>query len=156
MITTMMRKKIIFEITPQTFVRATVNDRIFFKIPRNKLRPAGLKRLMRLEKYNQYKVDLNALAKAKKFEFPEQGAHVVFHIPVPKSWTKRKKAEMHMRLHQSTPDVDNLTKAMFDAFMSEDKHIADIHITKKWVDRDHGWIEININNPSIRSSDTIV
>lgn len=149
-------KKVTFTITPQTFVRATVNDRIFFKIPRNKLRPAGLKRLLRLERYNKYKVDLNALAKAKKFEFPEQGAHVIFHIPTPKSWAKYKKEDMHMRLHQSTPDVDNLTKALFDSLMAEDKHIADLRITKKWVNEEHGWIDIIINSPSIRSSDTIV
>jgi Holliday junction resolvase RusA-like endonuclease len=152
----MAEKRVVFDITPQTFVRATVNDRIFFKIPRNKLRPAGLKRLMRLERYNHYKIDLNALAKAKKFELPEQGAHVTFFIPVPKSWAKYKKADMHMRLHQTTPDVDNLTKAMFDSLMAEDKHIADIHITKRWVNSDTGWIEVIIHTPLIRSSDTIV
>ena len=151
-----MVKKIILDITPQTFVRATVGDRIFFRIPRNKLRPAGLKRLLRLERYNQYKIDLNALAKAKKFEMPEQGAHVIFYIPVPKSWRKYKKEEMHNRLHQSTPDVDNLTKALFDSLMAEDKHIADIHITKIWVNQESGWIEININTPSIRSNDILL
>ena len=151
-----MSKKVILDITPQTFVRATTGDRIFFKIPRAKLRPAGLKRLLRLERYNQYKIDLNALAKAKKFEMPEQGAHVTFYIPVSKSWRKHKKEQMHMRLHQNTPDVDNLTKALFDSLMAEDKHIADIHITKKWVNEEKGWIEININTPLIRSSDTLV
>lgn len=151
-----MPKKVVFNITPQTFVRATVNDRIFFKIPRNKLRPAGLKRLMRLEKYNQYKIDVCAIAKKKKFELPEQGTHVTFYLPVPKSWTKTKKAFMHMKLHQTKPDVDNLTKALFDGLMSEDKHIADIHITKRWVNQEAGWIEININNPSYSSSDTLI
>jgi Holliday junction resolvase RusA-like endonuclease len=151
-----MEKKVILNINPQTHVRATVGDRIFFRIPRNKLRPAGLKRLLRLEKYNQYKIDLNALAKAKRFELPEQGAHITYYIPVPKSWRKYKKAEMHMHLHQSTPDVDNLTKALFDSLMEEDKHIADIRITKKWVNQEQGWIEIVINNPLIRSNDTLV
>lgn len=60
-----------------------------------------------------------------------------------------------MRLHQNTPDVDNLTKALFDSFMAEDKHIADIHVTKRWVNREVGWIEIIINMPSIPSSDTL-
>lgn len=151
-----MPKKVVFNITPQTFVRATVGDRIFFKIPRDKLRPAGLKRLMRLERYNKYKIDLLALAKAQKFEMPEQGAHVTFYIPVSKSWRLHKKASMHMKLHQHTPDVDNLTKALFDSLMAEDKHIADIHITKRWVNLEYGWIEIIINTPSIASSDTLV
>lgn len=151
-----MLKKVIFNITPQTHVRATVGDRIFFKIPRDKLRPAGLKRLLRLERYNEYKINLNALAKQQKFVMPEQNAHVTYYIPVPKSWKKYKKEQMHMRLHQSTPDVDNLTKALFDSLMAEDKHIADIRITKKWVNQEHGWIEIIINTPSIRSSDVLL
>lgn len=151
-----MQKKVVFDITPQTFVRATVGDRIFFKIPRAKLRPAGLKRLMRLERYNKYKIDLCTLAKMQHFEMPEQGAHVTFYMPVMKSWSKAKKANMHMSLHQSTPDVDNLTKALFDSLMAEDKHIADIRITKKWVNQEHGWVEIIINTPSNRSRDTLV
>ena len=151
-----MQKKLIFDITPQTFVRATTGDRIFFRIPRNKLRPAGLKRLLRLERYNQYKVDVNAIAKAKKFEMPEQGAHITYYIPVPKSWKKYKKEEMHMKLHQSTPDIDNLTKALFDSLMAEDKHIADIHVTKRWVNQEKGWIEININTPTYSSRDTLM
>ena len=63
---------------------------------------------------------------------------------------------MHNMLHQSTPDIDNLTKALFDSLMAEDKHIADIHITKKWVNEENGWIEIIINTPSVRSFDTLV
>ena len=61
-----MSKKVILNITPQTHVRATQGDSIFFRIPREKLRPAGLSRLLRLEKYNKYKVDLCAEAKAKQ------------------------------------------------------------------------------------------
>ena len=58
----MLKNKYILQITPQTNVRATQGDRIFFRIPREKLRKAGLSRLMRLEKYNEYKIDLSAKA----------------------------------------------------------------------------------------------
>jgi hypothetical protein len=61
-----MQKVITFNINPETHVRATQGDRIYFKIPRDKLRPPGLKRLLRLEKYNNYKSSLSALAKSKK------------------------------------------------------------------------------------------
>ena len=63
-----MPKKYTFKITPQTNVRSTQGDRIYFRIQRDKLRPEGLKRLMRLERYNKYKIDLLALAKAMRFE----------------------------------------------------------------------------------------
>lgn len=151
-----MIKKVILKISPQTNVRATQGDRVFFKIPRNRLRPAGLKRLLRLEKYNEYKISLAALAKQKRFSPPDQGGHLIFYIPVPKSWAKYKKAEMHMKLHQSKPDIDNLAKAFFDSLFSEDMHIADIRLTKKWVNEEEGWIEFITNTPEFNSPDVLL
>ena len=151
-----MIRKTIFSINPQTHVRATQGDRIFFKIPRDKLRPEGLKRLMRLERYNQYKIDLSALAKAKKFVPPEQGGHLIFYIPVPKSWKKYKKELMHNQLHQSTPDWDNLAKAFFDSLLSEDKQIADVRVTKKWINQEAGWIEFIKNDFDYGSKDNLI
>jgi Holliday junction resolvase RusA-like endonuclease len=151
-----MLKKVTFNITPQTAVRATQGDRIFFRIPREKLRPEGLKRLLRLEKYNNYKVDLCALAKQKRFTPPEQGGHIIFHLPVPKSWKEYKKKEMHMKLHQSKPDWDNLSKAFFDGLMTEDKYIADVRVTKKWVNQPEGYIEFFVEMPKYASNDVIL
>ena len=136
-----MQKKVILNITPQTHVRATQGDSIFFRIPREKLRPAGLSRLLRLEKYNKYKVDLLAEAKAKQFILPPVGASITFFIPVPPSWSKKKKKLHHGRFHQSKPDIDNLTKAALDSLMAEDKQIAHLEIQKRWVDFESGWIE---------------
>jgi Holliday junction resolvase RusA-like endonuclease len=151
-----MIKKFTFNITPQTAVRATQGDRVFFRIPRDKLRPAGLKRLLRLEKYNNYKVDLCALAKQKRFTPPEQGGHLMFYLPVPKSWKEYKKKEMHMKLHQSKPDWDNLSKAFFDSLMSEDKYIADVRVTKKWVNQEEGYIEFLVEMPEFASKDVLL
>lgn len=149
-------KKITFNITPQTSVRSTQGDRIYFRIPREKLRPEGLKRLKRLERYNEYKINLSALAKAQKFIPPEQGGHLIFYIPVPKSWKKYKQKEMHNQLHTQTPDWDNLAKAFFDALLSQDKAIADIRVTKKWVNEPNGRIEFIIDTPIYSSRDTLV
>ncbi len=151
-----MAKKYTFQITPQTHVRATQGDRVFFRIPREHLRPAGLKRLLRLERYNEYKISLCALAKQQRFVPPEQGGHLVFYIPVSKSWRKHKKEQHHLKLHQEKPDWDNLAKAFFDSLFSEDKHIADMRITKKWVNAEHGWIEFAINDPSHASNDLLL
>lgn len=135
-------------ITPQTHVRATQGDRIFFKIPRDKLRLPGLRRLQRLEKYNEYKVALLALAKEKRFELPFQGAAIKFCIPVPATWPKWKKAFMHGKLHCNKPDLSNLLKAAEDALFAEDKMIAHYSdLSKFWVDCETGWIEITINDP---------
>lgn len=151
-----MQRKVTFKITPQTAVRATQGDRVFFRIPRDKLRPAGLKRLLRLEKYNNYKIELSALAKQKRFNPPEQGGHLIFYLPVPKSWKEYKKKEMHMKLHQSKPDWDNLSKAFFDSLMSEDKYIADVRVTKRWVNQEEGYIEFITSLPEIPSNDVLL
>jgi Holliday junction resolvase RusA-like endonuclease len=144
-----MKQKVILNITPQTHVRATQGDSIFFRIPREKLRPSGLSRLLRLEKYNQYKVDLLAESKAKAFVMPPQGASIAFFIPVPVSWSKKKKKQHHGMLHQSKPDLDNLLKAFGDSLISEDKYIAHYgELSKRWVDFETGWIQIEITEPT--------
>ena len=137
-----MPKKVILNITPQTHVRATQGDSVFFRIPREKLRPSGLSRLIRLEKYNKYKIDLASEAKRKKFVLPPVGASITFFIPVPVSWSKKKKALHHGRFHQSKPDIDNLQKAFLDSLMAEDKQVAHLEVQKRWVDFELGWIEI--------------
>lgn len=142
-----MQKKIILSITPQTNVRATQGDRVFFRIPRDKLRPAGLKRLKRLERYNEYKIALLALAKEKGFSISPQGCSFRFYIPMPKTWSKKKRSIMHFKLHQQKPDIDNLMKAVFDSMLSEDKGIAHFEAVKFWVDFPTGWIEIVVCDP---------
>jgi Holliday junction resolvase RusA-like endonuclease len=152
----MPRKKYTLNITPQTNVRATQGDRIFFRIPREKLRPAGLSRLLRLERYNDYKESISALMKKQNFIIPEQNVHMIFYMPVPKTWKEYKKKEMHMKLHQQKPDIDNLVKAIFDSVFTEDKYIADFRATKRWVNQPEGWIEFLIDLPEYPSNDVLL
>lgn len=143
------KKVVVLNITPQTHVRATQGDRVFFRIPRNQLRPPGLKRLLRLERYNEYKLSLSALAKQKNFKFPDQGACITFFIPVPKTWSQKKKKLYHGTLHQAKPDLDNLLKAATDSLLSEDKVVAHYgELCKVWVNLDYGWIEIRESIPT--------
>lgn len=137
--------KIILDITPQTHIRSTSGDRILFRIPRDKLRESGFRRLTRIEKYNNYKISVLALAKAKQFTFPSIGASIKFYLPVPASWSKSKKALHHLQYHTSRCDLDNLIKALLDSLMSEDKHIAHFEAAKYWVNAEKGWIEITDN-----------
>ena len=151
-----MQKTYTFKITPQTNVRSTQGDRIYFRIPRDKLRPEGLKRLLRLERYNDYKITLCGLAKSQRFNPPEQGGHLTFYIPVPKTWKKNKKEEHHLQLHQSTPDWDNLAKAFFDSLLTQDKGVADVRVTKRWVNQLEGWIEFTSELPTYPSKDNLL
>lgn len=141
--------KYVLNITPQTHVRATKGDSVFFRIPRDKLRPAGLKRLLRLEKYNQYKIDLLAECKRVGFTIPPEGACITFFVPLPKSWSKKKRRQFHGTLHQSKPDLSNLLKSFEDAICTEDKYIAHYSgLGKRWVDFETGWIEVVISEPT--------
>lgn len=69
---------------------------------------------------------------AHKVELPEDGAHVIFHLPMPKSWSDKKKIEMRGQPHKQTPDLDNLMKALGDAIYKNDCVISDIRLTKVW------------------------
>lgn len=70
--------------------------------------------------------------RASGLEVPASGAHLTFVMPMPKSWSKKKAAEMNGQPHQQRPDVDNLCKAVLDAIFEEDSHIWDIRCTKVW------------------------
>ncbi|MCG3099117.1 RusA family crossover junction endodeoxyribonuclease [Enterobacter asburiae] len=63
---------------------------------------------------------------------PESGYHVTFVIPMPKSWSKTKRAQYVGRPHQQKPDKDNLEKALLDAVFDEDSHVWDGRVTKIW------------------------
>ena len=139
-------KKILLNITPISHLRTTQGDRIYFRIPRDKLRTEGLKRLLRIERYNNYKIELLAEAKRKGFVLPPSGLSVTFYFPLPKTWSKKKRKAHHGGFMQSRPDIDNILKGFFDALTPEDKYIANITATKRWADYPTGWIEISLAN----------
>jgi len=65
-------------------------------------------------------------------ELPEAGAHITFILPMPPSWSKKKRQEMAGKPHQQKPDKDNLEKALMDAIYADDAHIWDSRVTKRW------------------------
>ena len=67
-----------------------------------------------------------------------------------------KKKEMHLQLKSTHADVDNYLKAFFDGLMSEDKHIADVRISKRWVNSIKGYIQIQVELPSLPSKDNLM
>lgn len=61
------------------------------------------------------------------------GATVMFRLPMPKSWSKKKRLEMNGKPHQQKPDLDNLLKALIDAVHADDAHIWHLQmVTKIW------------------------
>lgn len=60
------------------------------------------------------------------------GDRVIFILPMPKSWSKKKRAVMLGQPHQGKPDADNMLKALWDAVHQEDKHIFHADALKFW------------------------
>lgn len=75
------------------------------------------------------------LVRLSRVELPESGYHIIFVMPMPKSWSKKKKAEMDGKGHQQTPDKDNLEKGLLDAVFKDDCRVWDGRVTKIWGEK---------------------
>ena len=56
---------------------------------------------------------------------------IKFVIPMPTSWSEKKRVEMDGKPHTQRPDLDNLIKAFKDALLIEDSHVHTYHNMKK-------------------------
>ena len=59
---------------------------------------------------------------------------IVFHVPMPKSWSKKKKGYMNGSAHQQRPDLDNYLKAWKDSVYEEDAIVWRVKASKLWTD----------------------
>lgn len=57
---------------------------------------------------------------------------IVFNLPMPKTWSIKKKLTMNGTHHQQKPDIDNLVKAFLDALCEDDSHVYKVHAEKRW------------------------
>lgn len=78
---------------------------------------------------------------------PESGAHIIFMMPMPKSWSKKKKLKMVGTPHKQVPDLDNLIKGLGDAVYQDDSCISDISASKIWAEK--GMIIVKPQNKRI-------
>lgn len=78
-------------------------------------------------------------------EFPVSNAYFKFYLPMPKSWSARKKRLHSFEPHQQVPDASNLHKAIEDACSKKDRCNWDYRASKFWCDMSTGYIEIHVN-----------
>lgn len=93
-------------------------------------------------RYFQYKQDLRKEARRQCFELPVKDVWIKFYIPMPPSWTKKKKRLMEFEPHQSRPDASNLHKAFEDSLKIQDMTVWDYRVSKFWYNSIKGYIEI--------------
>lgn len=72
--------------------------------------------------------------RARGVRLPESGCHILFVLPMPKSWSKQRRAALSGKAHQQKPDLDNLAKALMDAVFAEDCRVWDARWSKVWGD----------------------
>lgn len=86
-------------------------------------------------------------AERMRFSVPASGYHITFRLPMPSSWSKKKRAAMDGKPHQKKPDKDNLEKAFLDALCKDDSFIWDGRVSKFWATE--GSIEVLTEKESI-------
>ncbi|MEN3753781.1 RusA family crossover junction endodeoxyribonuclease [Mangrovibacter sp. SLW1] len=104
------------------------------------IEPIGKPRMTRSDKWKQRPAVMRYRAfcdevRLRKLTMPEAGAHITFILPMPQSWSKKKREEYRGKPHQSKPDCDNMLKALMDALYDDDAHIWDCRITKLWGEK---------------------
>jgi Holliday junction resolvase RusA-like endonuclease len=138
-------KKTTLLITPSSHVRSTKGDALCFRIPEKVLEnkyPNLLKRKKQLERYNNYKAAIKLEAERVGFKMPLSGSWLKFYMPMPKSWSKKKKARMNFEPKMTMPDLDNLIKAFKDSLFEQDNAVWDYRASKYWYDGEKGFIEV--------------
>jgi len=85
-------------------------------------------------KYWEYKDNIRLWARENNFNLGNEIC-VIFYIPMPKSWSLKKKEQMLGKTHQQRPDIDNLLKGLMDALLEEDSHIHSVYAKKVWADK---------------------
>jgi Holliday junction resolvase RusA-like endonuclease len=81
--------------------------------------------------YYAYTEDLRTIALSEDWVCGN-ALRLMFVIPMPVSWSTKKKREHAGNPHQQRPDIDNLEKGFLDAF-GEDKTVWKIHCEKRWA-----------------------
>jgi Holliday junction resolvase RusA-like endonuclease len=122
------RRFYLFDIVPISAPRMTQSDR--WRV--NPEHPDINKRQREVvTKYFAYKNELIRQAKQLNFEI-NSVFEVVFIIPMPNSWSEKKKQKMNGLPCQVKPDTDNLTKAIKDTFCENDSYIWKESAEKRW------------------------
>ena len=111
-------------------------------------------------KYNDYKREVKRLCDEAGFKLIDSGWSLYFYYPIPKHWSKKKKLLMRGQKKKSKPDIDNLTKAVFDSLGKKrgedsdripDEQVAQLSGSGKFwlydIDARDGYIEILIDQP---------
>lgn len=119
----------------------------------------GLRLKRTMEKREKYRLDLFRMAKETGFELPNWGWALYFYIPMPVSWSQKKRNLLKGQPNWQKPDIKNYLSILEDAISKTDEKNTQMSgIGKFWVDKMYvdekgkkqagiGYIEILLNQP---------
>ena len=128
-------KTYFIEITPNTKPRMTRSDK--WKNNPNHTDPKKRQRRP-VTQYFRYKDELRKKCREIGLErIPASIYTLKFYIKMPDSWSKKKREQLNGKFHQQTPDIDNITKALFDSLEVQDNYIAEVSngYGKYWAEK---------------------
>jgi Holliday junction resolvase RusA-like endonuclease len=71
-----------------------------------------------------------------------------FYVPIPQSWSMKKRVAHAQRPCRQKPDWDNCAKAVYDAIFVEDKAVWDVRSTTLWTLQSGGCISVTVRTSS--------
>lgn len=125
------RKYYLFDVVPMGAIRMTQSDR--WKTNPNHVDPNKRQRES-VTQYFNFKNRIKAQAKAMNFELPEV-LEIVFLVPMPFTWSEKKKVRNNRKPVKKRPDIDNYVKAFMDAMSEEDGNVWKIIAEKRYAYR---------------------
>jgi Holliday junction resolvase RusA-like endonuclease len=123
------RNHFLFDVMPMGAVRMTQSDR--WKTNPNHPDPNKRQREV-VRRYFKFKNDLFIQALAMRFEL-SHFLDAVYFIPMPQSWSEKKRKAMVGMPCKVKPDTDNITKAIKDALKVEDGDVWWEKAEKRWA-----------------------
>ncbi len=101
------------------------------------IKPVAKPRMTRSDKWKKRKCVVQYWAfkdqvKLMNIQIPEGGCHITFVVPMPPSWSEKKRVRLIGKPHHLIPDIDNFLKGLLDAVFISDSHIWDVRATKIW------------------------
>jgi Holliday junction resolvase RusA-like endonuclease len=123
------REYYLFDVIPMGAVRMTQSDR--WKT--NPSHPDPKKRQRKsVASYFAFKSVLKLQANLMNYKLTDV-LDAVYFIPMPDSWSNKKKEQMNGMPCHSKPDLDNITKAVKDCLLEEDSGVWYEKAEKRWA-----------------------
>ena len=119
----------LFDVVPMGAVRMSQSDR--WKTNPNHL-DSNKRQRKAVTEYFNFKDAIRNQAKAMQFELKTQ-IECVFMIPMPNSWSGKKKEKMNALPCKVKPDIDNIVKGLMDALKDSDSDVWSIKAEKRWA-----------------------